>query len=106
MTFLRLFSKNLIKLNSLIYFGEDMKKLAVLMLVSLLVLAIASGCIQQVQQPTKSSILSALDNANAYTYEFSERRTIQNRTYNIYGVVEVDRKNLHFFGWLVCLFQS
>ncbi|AHF79710.1 hypothetical protein [Thermococcus paralvinellae] len=73
------------------------KKLAVLMLVSLLALAIASGCIQQAQQPTKSSILSALNNVNAYTYEFSEIRSTQNRTYNIYGVVGIDRKTLHFF---------
>ncbi|NJE07324.1 hypothetical protein E3E31_01980 [Thermococcus sp. M39] len=73
------------------------KELAVLLLVSLLEFTIASGCIQQAQQPTKSSILSALDSVNAYTYEFSERRTIQNRTYNIHGVVGIDRKTLHFF---------
>ncbi|WP_324735525.1 hypothetical protein VFC49_10700 [Thermococcus sp. SY098] len=74
------------------------KGLAVLILVSLLVLAIVSGCIQQTQQPTKSSILSALDSINAYTYELSEKRLIQNRTtYNIYGVVGIDRKSLQFF---------
>jgi len=76
------------------------KELAVLMLVSLLVLVTASGCIQQVQQPTKSSILSALNNVNAYTYEFSERRIIQNRTYSIYGVVGINRKTLRFFEFI------
>ncbi|MBO8175376.1 MAG: hypothetical protein H0Z18_08980 [Thermococcus sp.] len=73
-----------------------MKKILSFILIILIIIEF-SGCIQQAQQPTKSSILSALNNVNAYTYEFSERRTIQNRTYNIYGVVGIDRKTLHFF---------
>ncbi len=73
-----------------------MKKILSLVLIISLTIKV-SGCLQQAQQPTKSSILSALNTVNAYTYEFSEKRIVQNRTYNIYGVVGIDKKTLHFF---------
>ncbi len=73
-----------------------MKKMLSLVFIILLAVKV-SGCIQQAQQPSKSSILEALDSVNAYTYEFSEIRSTENKTYNIYGVVGIDRKALQFF---------
>ncbi|ADT83208.1 hypothetical protein [Thermococcus barophilus] len=73
-----------------------MKKMLSLVFVILLTVKV-SDCIQQTQQPTKVSIINALNNVDDYTHELSEKGIIGNRTYRIYSFIGIDRRTLQFF---------